>query len=338
MYIEKLKYFRKNYAEDNCIAGITTVAHNDMLVGTPCIIYSRPFVDNYSKVDYVKNSGEPFLTPFTNWSDPQDPQSKPEKKKSKATREGGKISLKQVYEIAKEAGIAEANEVILTSLGEVTVLFLFNVWNDSRDHYSCNVRSSQVYFNGSTPLIFDKYKQVDLKRLRDVHSKSEIKNFSDLIMEDLKNYRYVNYTFREVSGPSKTLMQEDLNNIYDAIKRPFPINICFFRWFASRARANTVSVSFYRLPDVMPVFDYKRSIGVGMEIFLTNSETNIDLRSDSVGGATYRFLFAKDRENVFTIDGEPIKRPNDRPSNKCLVEIQSIIYDVAPNHKKLEAF
>jgi hypothetical protein len=230
-----------------------------------------------------------------------------------------------LYDIAEKDGVVKANEVLIRSVNEVTVIFLFSLWNDPQDYYITAMRSGHTYFNGKLPLIHDECKRMELKRLKDVHSKRQMKSFPSVILSGLEDQRYINYTFENVSESSKTQVQEDLNSIYNALTEAFPCNICFYGYYASRASIDTVSVSFYSLSDVMPIFDSKRSMGVGMEIFLANSNTSYYDLMTRFRSATYRFLFTKDKENIFTIDGEAVRRSHDRPSSQCMTEIQTIL-------------
>jgi hypothetical protein len=94
------------------------------------------------------------------------------------------------------------------------------------------------------------------------------------------------------------------------LRKSLPNNVCFYHNNGKcRSLIDTVSISFYKLSDVIAVFDTKRATGVCMEVFMTSSAVkNFTYPEKSM---TWRFLFCKYRDNAFSIDGEKIQRPSD---------------------------
>jgi len=354
MYIKKVQYLERalsheaGVAKTDCAGAIITSTlriasssrdrdENSLMlpVGTPCIIYHPPFLYStptsvsktyYRKHKYVpRNSKLVFdsmdaVEESAPWRD--DPYADPFMEKGRSS-----AAMQKLYNIAEEKGLTEANDVLKYSLNSVSVLFPIVPWViDQRDHFFHTIRTNQVYFNGTLPLIYDEAKRLSISRLRDVHGKNDIKNFPDLILEFLKKYRYINYVFEELSQSNAIGIQTDLDAIYSSLNKSFPRNTCFSQRGLNTGTRNVVSVSFYRLDDIIPIFDKRHSRGVGMEILITN--TKIDeglLMMKHAQSSTYRFLFASSRENVFTIDGEPIERPNDKPSFDIMSKVNYII-------------
>ena len=87
---------------------------------------------------------------------------------------------------------------------------------------------------------------------------------------------------------------------------------------------------------MIAIFDSKKTSGIAAEIFLTNSTHNTSQMSRDGVTVTYRFLFSKSRENLFSIDGETIKRQCDRNTKDVLSSVSSIISKEIPNDEKLK--
>ncbi len=342
MYIGKIEFFKSLYPEDNCVGGmIVANVRADLGVGSPCIACHSPFINcKATKELKIKQSiGQYFFeNPLGDSSSLEKyPSSRRSRYKKKMVPEQDKIQdkmkMRELYKIAEEEGIAKANLVISESLNELAALFLFSLWSDGADFYNPPIESSKFFFNGTKPLIFDSCKRVELERLADSHDNEEMKSFADSILEELKRYRYINYTFMGVAKSNKHSMLEDLDCIYRTMKAKFPHNICFFQYNMERMRAllDTVSISFYKMSDVIPVFDHRKGSGIGMEIFLTNSEAKGESLMSHQQSATYRFLFSQSKENIFTIDGEAVHRPSDRPASQCMGHIYNFISGEVPN-------
>jgi len=87
---------------------------------------------------------------------------------------------------------------------------------------------------------------------------------------------------------------------------------------------------------MIAIFDSKKASGIGAEIFLTNSIHNSSDIQREGHSATYRFLFSEFRENLFSIDGELIKRRGDRNTGEVLSMASSTISRGVPNDEKLK--
>ena len=365
MYIEKLKFLQGIYPEDQCIAGITTSAFNDMSVGTPCIAVIHPFVIYEGLVNrskpasgYPTQQGRvPMPNPCLNGSSRpsnrdrnvysrvgtvgtaelhtnETAELKPfQSFKVKPTiTEAKKSTAKDIYQIAKE-DLSKANNILSKSLDHINVIIPFSIWSDTVDYVVNTTNANRFHIDGSLPIIFDNGIHTEINRLSDVHDNSDISNFPDLLVEKLQNNRFVNYTFSGVSVSNIKYMLEDINSFYNMLTKAYPNHVSFFQYPLNRIKVITdiVSISFYELGDVLPIFDSKRAHGICMEVFITNSLIKGQDIVSKMKSATYRFIFSKSKENVLTIDGEQIKRPHDMSSSKAISMVRDKIAREAPS-------
>ena len=329
MYLEKLKFFHTQYPEDKCISGITTTQFNGVPVGTPGMIRVDPFhiFDPDSKPTEMKTIGQPRWAPSG-----EDLSSPPPGEKS-----GKKSSGLDLRKIAEE-NVRKANRIISSSISKATLFLPFAVHSSDIDYQSCMIHTRNFHINGSVPLIYDKCKHMKMQRLSDIHDTSEISSFSDVLSESLKEYRYVNYTFVDLARSTKKYILEDLNTLYNALSRAYSYKVSIFQFPHDRLNAilDVLSISFYRIADVIPIFDSKRSEGICMEIFAANSRMTSDTLMREHNAATFRLLFAKSKENLFTIDGEVIQRPCDIRASTVLSNVASLIAQDVPNDKDVK--
>lgn len=381
MYIEKLKFLQETYPEDNCIAGITTSAFNDMSVGTPCIAVIQPFViydgiGNRSNSDNCWGFTPPrALTeegchypapnpPGPSLSRPTRPRQSSNRSRDVAREDVGryvnkittgkiynpkptskepvpteaeKSTAKDLYQIAKK-DLQKANDTLSKSLSSINIVIPFSIWSDPVDYVVNVTNANRFHIDGSLPIIYDNGRHVEINRLSDVHDNSDISNFPDILVEGLQNNRFINYTFLGVGASNLRYMLEDINSFYNVLTKAYPNHISFFQYLNNRVKVITdiVSVSFYELGDVLPIFDSKRASGICMEVFITNSSIKGQYITSKMNSATYRFVFSKSKENVFTIDGEAIRRPHDMSSSKAISMVRDRIAKEAPNDAKIK--
>ena len=355
MHKTKIDYLRGHFSGEDCFSAITTIELDCMTVGTPVMVNMKPFVLNTGPSAHTVKVNGPSFGRVQARDAPQQPQSprdaqgsgdlyrgnyKTNKQKAEPVKkeDAKKTSVKDLYKM----GVVEANKILQNKGGKVNTMFVFSFYKDYKDYYTHNMQSHQVYFDGRKPLIYDEGLRFELKRLSDVHKKGDLNNFAEMIAGSLKDNRYINYSFEGVASSNKKYMFEDINIIFNDLKKVFPENFSFFRSVLNngslRSLVDTISISFYRMQDVIAIFDSKKTSGMGVEIFLTNSvhkPMNMD-GSESV--ATYRFLFSKSRENILTIDGESIKRQHNITTNDTLGTAFSVINKNIPidNKKKNE--
>lgn len=374
MYKTKADYLRERFPEKDCFSAITTKELDCMTVGTPVMVDMKPItsvsaphanIHSYSSsIQIRRGNAEPTrIAPMADPREsrgaeignmaeinrepspaqirhlqprhlqPPDSSHKPKGKPSPANTK--KVSAKDLYEM----GIVEANKILQSSV-KINTIFVFSLYKDYRDFYVQGMHSHHVYFDGKKPLIFDEGRRFELERLADVHKKDELNNFSEMIRDSLRKNRYINYSFEGVATSNKKYMLEDINTIFNDLQRAFPKNFSFFMSVLNngtlRSLVDTVSISFYRMQDVIAIFDSKETSGMGVEIFLTNSNHRPIFMDEPEATATYRFLFSKSRENILTIDGELINRQNNRTTSDALSVAVSVISKNIPVDDKLK--
>lgn len=373
MHKTKIDYLRKHFPEEDCFSAITRVELDYMTVGSPVMVNMKPFVPNSKtqhRAVYVNGSsftrssgsGQTHSTHSTasldTVNDTSDRvQAQPlrsnqsnaysnspykgsyktgKHKDQDIKKDVKKVSVKDLYTM----GIVKANEMLQRKAAKVGVMFAFSFYKDYQDHYVNTMQSHQVYFDGKKPLIYDEGHKFELKRLSDVHSKNYLNNFAEMIADSLKEDRYINYSFGEIASSNKKYIFEDINIIFNSLKKVFPENFSFFRSILNdgrlRSLVDTVSISFYRIQDIIAIFDSKKTSGMGVEIFLTNSVHKPTAMSKSETVATYRFLFSKSRENILTIDGESIRRQHNTSTNDTLGTAFSVINKNIPIDNELK--
>jgi hypothetical protein len=342
MHKTKLEYLQKMHLhpEEDCFSALITVVLDSMIIGTPAIASLKPFSKMAKKAPATVSFARAVrMSPLEeadsgeNTPRYRDPYKKVAYAKPKEDSIE-KISVKDLYGM----GIAEANELLQNSGINANVIFPFSFYEDSKDFYVYRLRANQLYFDGKKPLIFDEGHILELGRLADAHDKDDLQNFVEVVNDSLRSNRYLNYVFSGVALSNIKYMLEDINTIFNSLKKAYPKNVSFYRYptKAMRCLVDTVSVSFYRIEDVIAIFDFKKMSGIVVEIFLTNSNHKIPDMDRSGSTATYRFLFSKSRENIFSIDGESIKRQYDKNTTDVLSLMSSTISKNIPNDEKLE--
>jgi hypothetical protein len=296
MHISKAEYFQKTYSEEDCLSGITTSSINDFSVGTPCIAIVRPFVERESPKVAPNRPHYGSGYAGKKYGDSKTPMSKPKKAESK-------IKAIELYKM----DVDKANLIIRNSLSEAMIIFMHNTRFGDKDFNIKDTHVSSFYFNGIRPLIYDDCLRVEASSFYDIHDPDEMKSIGDIVLDQLKNYRYINYTVADVAKSNAKTIISELLHMTNMIKGKMPHRTCLFHSKNNRSIIDTVSVSFYRLSDSIAIFDSSRAVGMCMEVFLSSSA----VRDVTYPNKTmcWRFLFCKHRDNAFSVDGEEIKRP-----------------------------
>ena len=163
-------------------------------------------------------------------------------------------------------------------------------------------------------------------------------NILEQLKDQLDNNRFINYVFEDVKSSNIDNITLNIGKIVNILKsdKNYPNNISFYQYNrdGSRVLIDTVSISFYKIKDVIPVFNYKKLDGICMEITLINSDLKNESLMKQGYSMIYRFLFTKYKENIFFIDGQSIKRPNDILIKNTLVKLYSILKRSVPKDTK----
>lgn len=232
----------------------------------------------------------------------------------------------------------EIDKILSTHVGKFKLVLPFCIDVPPNNYYEKVVNPNVFACSDRIPIIHDKGSHMLLERLSDVHNKDDLANFSTIIDDMLRKARYVNYTFTGIAKSNIKYMMEDLNRMYNALRSTYENHTCVHMYGNDRSRAlvDTLSISFYNLYDMIPIFDSKRARGVGIEISLTNSTLKGTELTDTNFAITYRFILAAHRENIFTIDGEKISRLLDVSSSKALSHLSKVLCTEAPNDTRLQ--
>jgi len=325
MYVKKIEYFQEMYPEKNCLSGMLINNVDHLAVGTPCVAIINPF--NICK---WPEPGPSFKSPKSKYQYGFDDEPILDGDSSNTTKpKTEKTHASDLYKMDQ----SEMNKIFHRSVSRADVLFLFNARSYNNDFYNKTVVSKCIRLSKKKPIIYDTSRHISLYRLADVYDSEELNNFPTIIAEDLKSFRYTNYTFSDVSRSNIRYMIEDINKIFNILTKVYKYATCFYQYTGEPTRLliDTVSIGFYQLNDVIPIFDNKRSDGLCIEIFLTNSRKSITNIIHNYSSMTYRFILSASKENVFTIDGELIQRPNDTTIGSALSRLSTRLAEDSPN-------
>lgn len=334
MYLKRVEYLKSLYPAEDLMSAIITIASNNTPVGTPCIVNIKPFPTDKPRTGrrgFDLSGSSDLLIRVSQDGSRGSPKKAPPAKAPKKDL----MYAKDLYEM----DISKANELISSNVSKTNALFTFSTRNDYIDFHTKSVYGHQIYFNGLKPLILDDSKRFEPSRLSDIHNKSGLDNFAEMVYNLLRDNRYVNYTFTDVMESNKKYMMEDINLIFNSLKKTYPYHVSCFRSVSEgiRSLVDVISISFYRLSDIIAIFDFNNTIGIGVEIVMTNSLHDKKLSHKGDRSVTYRFLFSSSRENLFTIDGETLARPSDCPTDKIINKVHKIISEEVPYDKALKS-
>lgn len=192
------------------------------------------------------------------------------------------------------------------------VRFLFPSKNVSTDMiYTEQAYISRYYCVRTLPIIKDLYRTTtfdNIHRLLPEHKNVSV--FTKESIKHLDNCRYVNYVINNICKSNFDNVYDWIYGVMAELMREYTHNACIYqRGNGSATLLDTLSISFYMVSDTIPVFDKKPINGVGVELLLTNSMLTINnLNKDTNNYVHARYLFSKHEDNVFSIDGDKIKR------------------------------
>ena len=91
------------------------------------------------------------------------------------------------------------------------------------------------------------------------------------------------------------------------------------------------------MEDVIPIFDFKRTNGVVVDVFLTNSTYTVEEMKRDGHSMTIRFVFSKSKDNIFMVDGEEIKHQINLEAFSGIKEVvMSELSKATPNDSALK--
>jgi len=298
MYNKKLEYLRDVYKGKLLISGISTTAIGHLPVGSPCIgIIDSPGC--FKKVRYGN------ITQF---------------------------SLEGMAEVIKKGDETEIRSTINDQMASIMVLFLFNIGDDSIDLTTASIKINHFHYIHKLPLIYD---TPYLPEWDAPYIIENAEKLPTLIKDQLKSNRFVNYTFSDIKKSNVSSIESNLKAVIKAISKEYPIRTSYHKYRTSnRVLLDTMSISFYNLVDVIPIFDCKKADGMAIDIMLTNSEVATNGIMLEGYNLLFRFIFGKYRENLFTLDGEAIYRPYNQQVNGTIGNVCELLKSQCPRDKK----
>ena len=315
MYSKRLHFFRKKpgWVENNIIGGVLRKDVEGFPISTPCFALIRPpreapSVESGMKRPRPKKKGYSSIY-------------------SKIAREPIDVysRLQQLVKNGDKYAIESLLQEIYYEEG-IEIFIPFSRMGTSSTIYTTLAAPSQFAYVSKKPFIFD-----------DNFYMAEIAegNFPipAFIIYQLSSHRFVNYTLK-IGRSNVKKASSSLNKMIDNFKKIYPFNMCDYYYTSKTIRVliDTLSVSFYRLDDVIPIFDYESGKdGMCMEVVLANSEMSEKHIFDNSITPTFRFLFATSKENIISIDGEKIERGKTLSVNEGVKHINNNIKDNVPN-------
>jgi len=303
MYDKKLKYLRNMYEGYLLMSGISTTIVNYLPVGSPCI----------GVIDGKDCFKKP---PHGNIS---------------------RFSLEDMRKIVEKKDEAEIRSSLNNHISDIMLMFPFNMSTDGLDLITAGLKINYFYYINKPPLIYDTSHNSNLSIREGLESCiQDVQELPALIYEQLKSNRFINYTFYDIEKSNASGIESYLKTIIKVFSKEYPSKISYHRHNTrNRVLIDTMSISFYNLIDIIPIFDRKKSKGVGIDIMLTNSEVEPDRIMSKGYSLLFRFIFGKYRENIFTLDGAAIQRPWSQPVNEIIERICSLLKSECPRDKKI---
>jgi len=168
--------------------------------------------------------------------------------------------------------------------------------------------SSSFHCIDTAPIVCDTFISSTIDSAKKIMPTKKKGTLISKLNELLEDNRYVNYVIKNINSSNLNTIIDDLCVLSSELGKTYKHNMCVYMYNnCKKALLDTASISFYKLKDVMPVFDNNRSRGVAMDILLTNSI--LTGNSITSGGCiNMRMLFSEYKDNLLTIDGEKVMR------------------------------
>jgi hypothetical protein len=172
------------------------------------------------------------------------------------------------------------------------------------------LNNDQVYCTQVLPIIKDKFKSVVIEKFGDIVDLKQMSQLPDKVNETLGKHRYLNYELRGLVSSKVSSILDGMSTMLNTLRKKYPYRLCTYSYGAVRdTLVDVLSISFHKMTDVMPIFDYRRSSGIVIELLFTNSMYDMDAFVPNQNTyANLRFVFSRYKDNLFTIDGENIYR------------------------------
>jgi hypothetical protein len=322
MHPVRLRLLRNAYPKENCLSAISMhrFGDYDVPLGTPLVIYSDPFsaaipghvVEELGLDLSSRNGGYYYFG---------------DKAKDKT-----KTTLTELYRITEKY----TDEVLQHSLSKIRVINLFPSRADGWDHSYFNIVPKSIMIMPKVPLFWDDGFICEVDNIQGVMGDE---NPAKKIREMLNSYRYVTYCFSNFNKSKVSSVMNQIKGIISSIALKYPVYKSYssIEYSESYLLMDVCAISFFRLSDVITIYDYRRADGMAVDIYAASSQLK---STNDMPGATMltRFIFNIDKENLQSIDGEKIVRWNDRGKlDDGLASVHSFLNKNTPQHKSTNA-
>jgi len=202
------------------------------------------------------------------------------------------------------------NEFLAQNIASVPNMFIFTNRVDIPIGHIGMTHGYALHCIKVLPIVNDTGKHTVVKRFDNIVSSHNLSEVPEKVAEYMKKYRYVNYVVEDICRSKINSTIDNLQRLSTILAKKYPNNTCVqIRGNGQSTLIDTLSISFYRLQDVMPIFDYNRAAGIAVEILLTNSMlSGHELLGSDGNHMAVRWVFSRYKDNIFTIDGERIRR------------------------------
>lgn len=329
MYSKRLKFLQNKFKENTCMSGILTDGWKGYSVGTPCIMLKKdrfyPYIVNKEtghKNWLLKKASKEDLKAL-GLSDRKMPKIEVDLGTLSKLQDMGVITQNELTACLNTCGISLSAAPMCSLTGNIPATMAFNTFD---------IQGSRVSYRRKPPLIYDSIQTSEAASLDSLYNEEDLKNFHNIVNEMLKDTRSVNVTITDVKSSRLEEILIPFAHLMKGLLEEYPENVCLAHSHDVYALIDTISISFYKLDDFIPMFDIKKGTGIAVEVLMTNSEMNPGaVVSDSL---FFIYAFSKQRENLFTIDGEAINRPSDVPTLQSLTALEKMVRKHTVNDQK----
>jgi hypothetical protein len=335
MNLKRLELFRREFADfkkENIASCILSRRYQHLEIGSPGMAFINPFRIHERRKGVSHTSPPPRGYGYINGRDVFS-----EKKEEEKYYSMSEAVLKYPEE-------SKLNEVLRANLSNISFVSVFIPWRDSIDYYTTSIHTSDAYVTHKTPIIWDdSASYVNINRLGDHFGKAELKSLPEVLNEKLKTHRYLVYTFKNITSVKKAeAAVRAANTLLGPLYKMR--STCFSYLMDTRPRAafGEMSISFYKLSDVVPIFDVTSSkFGVAVDLSVLSEAAEPGQLYSGYRYMSVKSIFSPSKENIFTIDGEKIVREcstdSKETNGKLLKKLTSYCHKQKSDTKKKSA-
>lgn len=339
MYHKRLEYLQQKFPENKSASAMLAESYKGAMTGTPCFITTGEFYPYVLKRDMGKKVFVLDGIPQEELKEVGLPtgrnvrELRTELGPLRKLQDKGLIKIGDMQEVIRTSGITVHASTMLAPSGiNMGGRRLPNL-KESLSFTTFGLHGSNVIYRGKTPLMYDSIQEVSAEDIRNIYSEGELENFPEIVSGVLEtDVRSMNITITDNKASRLGSIQDSLRDMINRLSNAYPHNVCMLCPDGAIGIMDLVSISFYDLDDFIPVFDVKKGRGIAVEVLFTNSQFKVNQVVQS--SILYVFAFAKQRENLFVIDGEPLERPLDVVTPVALESMLATLAASVPNDVK----